>query len=73
MHGALHGDGPRDVAQQQRDGAGEVHDATAEAAHEQRDGDAADEGPAGDADVDLLLGEGVVHADHAEEVAYVKS
>lgn len=35
VHGALHGDRPGDVDQEERDGAGHVHDAAAVAADEQ--------------------------------------
>ena len=52
--GALHGDGPRDVTEQEADGAHEVHDAAADLDDEQRHDDAAEQAPAGDRDVDLL-------------------
>lgn len=67
----LHRNGPRDVAEQQADGADEVHDAAAHAKHEQRDGDAADHAPARDAHVDLLHLGAVREADHLEQVAEV--
>ena len=69
MHGALHGNGPRDVAEQQADGAGHVHDTTSDAGDEKRDGNTADQTPAGDGNVDLLDEGRLGIANHLEEIA----
>lgn len=69
--GALHADRPGDVHAQQRHGAGEVHVAPLEPGDEEGDKSAADQLPARVCDVDLLLEDRVVLADHTEEVAEV--
>lgn len=68
-HGALHGDGPCDIAQQQADGAGHVHDTTSDTGDKERDGHAAEQTPAGDGHVDLLDKGRVGETNHLEEVA----
>lgn len=67
----LHGDGPRDVAQQQADGAHQVHDPPADLDHQQGHDRGTDHTPAGDRHIDLLHVGRVRHADHFEQVAEV--
>ena len=69
--GALHGDGPGDVAAQQGNGAGQVHDAAANAGDQHGHGESAEQTPAGDRDVDLLDVGRVGVADELEKIAEV--
>ena len=69
--GLLHRDGPGDVAAQETACAGQVHDTSADASDEERDGDTAEQTPAGNRDVDLLDVGRILEADEGQEITEV--
>lgn len=69
----LEGDSPASVHCEQRQRANHVESATLEAGDDQGDGTAGNKGPCGVPNVELLLRERVLDADHLHKVAEVVS